>query len=123
MHCRPLTFDSGVCAGALEHEAQRRGRVTMAAGGLAGEGELQPDVEAARDARLAEETWVLEDQDAPLGLLLCEQVARFHQEGAQIVVVPQEGNRLGARLWWNDGAEHLPKRRGALGGKTAVELP
>ena len=70
VHRRPLAFDGGVGAGALEHEPQRRRRVPMAARDLAGQDQLQPDVEAAGDARLAAQARVLEDEHAALGFLL-----------------------------------------------------
>ena len=81
VHRGALAVDRGVRARALDDEAQRRLRVAVARRNFAGKDELQPGIEALRDARLAPHPRVLQDQHAADRLLGGDQLARLHEIG------------------------------------------
>jgi hypothetical protein len=60
---------------------------------LARHDELQPRIQRLRDARLATQRRVLENQYAPLGFLGRDQLAGFHHLLAQFGVVPEVRHR------------------------------
>jgi hypothetical protein len=87
-HHRALAVDRRIGSRPLDDEAQRRLRVAVARRDLAGQDQLQPGVQALRDARFAAHAGVLEDQDAPHRLSRGDQRARLHEIGPRFAVAP-----------------------------------
>ena len=121
-HRRALAVDRGVGALAVEHQAQRRLGVAVRRRHLAGQDQLQAGVERLGDARLAAQGRVLEDQDAPLGLLGGDQAAGFHHVLAHLVVAPERRRDRAGRLRRHQRAQHLPERRHAERADPLVEV-
>ena len=120
-HRRALAVDRRVGAFAVEHEAQRRLRVAMRRRDLAGQDQLQAGVERLREARLAAQRRVLENEDAPLGFLGGDQPAGFHDVLADRVVAEVDRRDRARRLLRHERAEHLPERRHAERADACVE--
>ncbi|MNI69644.1 hypothetical protein D3C73_1254070 [compost metagenome] len=91
MHGGALAVDGGVGATAFDDEAQGRLRVAVAGRHFAGQDQLQARVQALRDAGLARQAGVFQDQHAPHGFLGGDQRAGRHDVVAHIVVLPDGG--------------------------------
>jgi hypothetical protein len=122
VHRHALAIHRGVRARAFDDEAQRGLRMPVARRDLAGQDQLQPGVQRVRDGRGTAQRRVLEDEDAPLRFRRRDQLARFHDVGADVAVFPQRGNagRGGSRR--DQRAEHFPQRREIVARDAIVEL-
>ena len=121
-HGRALAVHRGVGAGAFDDEAQRALRVAVAGRHLAGKDQLQAGVERLRDRRLAAQLRVLQDQDAAHRLLRRDRLAGAHQEGADLVVLPEgrHAGRVGLRR--HQRMQHFPQRGEVVRLHVAVQL-
>ena len=123
-HVGFLALDRGIGALAVEHEADRRGHMSMRRGNLARQDHLHAGEERVGGARFASHARILQDQHPPLGLFGRDQPARFHHQALDVVVVPDDRRAARHRLLGHDAAHHLPERRHAvLGDALIVFLP
>ena len=120
-HRGALAVDRGVGARALDDEAQRRLRMAVARRDLGWQDELQPGVQALRDARLAAHPRVLEDQHAPHRLLGADQLASLHQVGPCVAVLPERRLARRHRLVRDEVVQHFPERRQVVPVHAAVK--
>ena len=120
-HHRPLAADCGIGVLALDDEAQRRRGVTMGGRDLAGEDDLEPAEQAVRDPLLAAQTGIFEDENAALGLLGGDDLARLHEVGADLVVFPHRRLHRRHRLRRHHARQVNPERRQVLRAGAVVE--
>ena len=119
-----LAFDRGIGALAVEHEADRGGRVLMHVGDLAGQNELDAGEQRIGDARLAGLAGIFQHQHAALGFLGADHVAGLHHQLLDVGKFPHRRPALGLRLRRHQVLEHLPERRHVeFGNLVVIGLP
>ena len=119
-----LALDRGIGALAVEHEAHRRGDVTVGRGDLARHDHLDAGVERVGDAQLAANAGIFQNEHAALGFFGGDQAARFQNQRLHVVVMPDRGHAAGHRLVRHQVAHDLPQRgHGVLGNAVVIGLP
>ena len=111
VHGGALAAHRGVGALAVDDEAQRRLHVAVRRRDLARHDELQPGIERLRDRRAARDRRVLQHQHAAHGLLGGDELGRFHQQRADLVVAPERGHAGRLRLARHQRMQRFPQRR------------
>ena len=107
-HGGALAIDRRVGAASLDDEAQRGLGVAVAGRDLAGQDQLQAGVQALRDAGLAGQAGVLQDQHAAHGFLGADQRAGGHDVGAHVLVLPDGGHAARRGLARHQVVQRLP---------------
>ena len=119
-----LALDRGICALAVEHEADRRGGVAMRGGDFARQDHLNAGEQRIGGAGLALQCRIFQDQDAALGLFGGDQTAGFHDQRFDVVEMPDHRLAARHRLLGDDRIHHLPQRRHVvLGDAVVIGLP
>src|SRR5262245_31678079 len=72
--------------------------------------ELETGIEALCDLRRAANARILQHEHPPLGFLYGQQVARFHQQRTNLVVLPERRYDCRIRRREHEPVEHLPER-------------
>ena len=121
-HHGALARDGGIGVLALDHEAQRRRDMAMRRRDLAGQDDLQAGKEAAGDAGFALHAGVFEHQHAALGFLGGDDLAGFHQIGADLAPFPDRRLARALGLVEHQPTQHAPQRRQILFTGAAVEF-
>src|SRR5882757_2339593 len=98
VHQRFLTVNGGEGVGAFDDEAQRILGVTVCRRYVAWHHELEPSIQRARDRRFPAHAGVLQDEHATLSLARCDELARLHQKGTGVVIMPDMRHRRTVRL-------------------------
>ncbi len=120
-HRRALAVDRRIRAFAFDDEAQRGLRVTMRRRDLARHDELQAAKERARNARLAAQARILEDENAALRFLRRHEPAGLEHVRSHRVVAPERRHAGRPRLGNHEVAEHIPERCHVLRADQGVE--
>lgn len=112
---------TAVGAFAFDDEAQGGLRVAVARRDLAGQDQLQAGVERRGHAGGAGKAGgVLEDQHAAHGLFGADDRAGLHDQGADFVVFPEGGQRLGVGLLGHEAVQQFLQGRHAALGELGV---
>src|SRR5439155_13698107 len=85
--------------------------------------QLQAGIQALGDLRNAPQAGVLQNQNAPLGLLGRDERPGFHQQRADLVVTPQRRNARRPRLRSDELRQCFPKRARVFLFQPFVKLP
>jgi hypothetical protein len=122
-HERLLALDRRVGALAIEHEADRGGDMAMRRRDLARHDHLDAGKQRIGDPRLPAQRRVFQDQHAALGLFGGDQAARFHDQGFDVVEMPDRRRAARYRLVAKQRAHDCPQRGHGMPGNACVEVP
>ena len=119
-HRRAFAIDRGVGTLAVQHQTQRGLRVAMGRRHFARHDELQAGIQRLRDAGLAAQRGIFQDEHAALSLGRAYQRAGLHHTVAHVGVLPQVRDRRRFGRVRHQRAQHFPQGRHAVDANALV---